>query len=132
MNALSDRPPLLYVAVILCAIATAVALRDREPAPGVSPSDRRVITLAALFGAFFGARLPYWVLGVRDLCLSTVLFGSGKTIIGGLAGGYLGVEAAKWALGVRAKTGVWNSQNSSGLPRPMTSSSGSPASPWRS
>jgi len=80
-------------------------IRSREPASPLATDDRRVINLAALFGAFFGARLPYLVLGVNDLCLSTVAFGSGKTILGGLVGGYLAVEVAKWARGVRVKTG---------------------------
>jgi len=41
-----------------------------------------------------------------DLLLAgTVWFAHGKTIVAGLAGGYLGVEVAKWVLDVRTKTG---------------------------
>jgi phosphatidylglycerol:prolipoprotein diacylglycerol transferase len=68
------------------------------------------IYFAALGGAFFGAKLVYlaaegwlhWHDPNRWLQLAT-----GKTVIGGLLGGYVGVEIAKRALGYNSATGDW-------------------------
>jgi phosphatidylglycerol:prolipoprotein diacylglycerol transferase len=67
-----------------------------------------VIYIAALVSAFVGAKLVYllaegwmyWNWPERWLIWAT-----GKTILGALLGGYLGVELAKKALGYRSATG---------------------------
>ena len=63
---------------------------------------------AAAVGAAVGARLLYLLecpgRRLRHLGDPAFLLG-GKTIVGGLAGGWLAVEAAKHALGVRERTG---------------------------
>jgi phosphatidylglycerol:prolipoprotein diacylglycerol transferase len=68
------------------------------------------IYLAALGGAFMGAKLVYvaaegwlhWHDQDRWLQLAT-----GKSIVGGLLGGYAGVEMAKHLLGYRRPSGDW-------------------------
>jgi len=69
-----------------------------------------LIYLGALGGAFFGAKLVYlasegwlhWNDQNRWLQLAT-----GKSVIGGLLGGYAGVEIAKRLLAYRSATGDW-------------------------
>lgn len=66
------------------------------------------VVAAAAAGAAAGARLLYLFEcpgeTLRHLDDLSFLLG-GKTIVGGLAGGWLGVELAKRALGVRGRTG---------------------------
>jgi phosphatidylglycerol:prolipoprotein diacylglycerol transferase len=60
---------------------------------------RLLLMLAGFIGGSLGAKLPFtW----SD---SGVWLADGKTITTGLIGGYLGVELAKLALGLRVKTG---------------------------
>lgn len=77
----------------------------------VRRDDRLVVVyVAALVGAFLGAKLIYlaaegwrdWPMSDRWLRLAT-----GKTILGGLLGGYLGVELVKFLVGFRGITGDW-------------------------
>jgi phosphatidylglycerol:prolipoprotein diacylglycerol transferase len=71
--------------------------------PGLLP-----IYIGALGGAFLGAKLAYlfaegwrdWPTTDRWLRLAT-----GKSVLGGLLGGYAGVEAMKWLTGYRRTTG---------------------------
>lgn len=71
--------------------------------PGLLP-----IYIGALGGAFLGAKLAYlfaegwrdWPLADRWLRLAT-----GKSVLGGLLGGYAGVELMKWLTGYRKTTG---------------------------
>ncbi len=89
-------PKLLYALSMVAAIATAILLKKRSLLPR---RQRWGIAVGALFGAGVGAKLPFVLLG------ESAWLGDGKTILSGLAGGYLGVEAAKLLLGVREKTG---------------------------
>lgn len=72
----------------------------------VTGDQKRYLSLAALLGAFIGAKLPFllerdwsglspWVHWLSD----------GKTVLGGIFGGYLAVEMTKAWLGVRQRTG---------------------------
>jgi phosphatidylglycerol:prolipoprotein diacylglycerol transferase len=71
--------------------------------PGLLP-----IYIGALGGAFLGAKLVYllaegwrdWPMADRWLRLAT-----GKSVLGGLLGGYAGVEAIKWLTSYRRTTG---------------------------
>jgi phosphatidylglycerol:prolipoprotein diacylglycerol transferase len=74
--------------------------------------DSRLLTVyaAALIGAFLGAKLVYFAaegyrhLGAGDMWLQLA---TGKTVLGGLLGGYLAVEAAKRLVGYAGVTGDW-------------------------
>jgi len=96
-----------YGWLMLAAILTSAVLWIR-----LAPRDERLVLvyLAALAGAFLGAKLVYlaaegwlhWREPDRWLVLAT-----GKSITGALLGGYAGVELAKCFLGYRGVTGDW-------------------------
>jgi prolipoprotein diacylglyceryltransferase len=76
---------------------------DREP-------GHAAIGFAALFGGLFGSKLgmllfvpPAEVLRLGLAALDGDF--TGKTVVGGIAGGYLGVEIAKRVVGIRHSTG---------------------------
>ena len=68
------------------------------------------IYIASLVGAFVGAKAAYFAaegwrdLGQPDMWLRLA---TGKSILGGLFGGYMGVEIAKWCFGYHGITGDW-------------------------
>jgi phosphatidylglycerol:prolipoprotein diacylglycerol transferase len=64
----------------------------------ISDGHRWSVIAAAIAGAALGSKLLFWL---ED---PTFLLG-GKTIVGGLAGGLIGVELTKRAYGVRESTG---------------------------
>ncbi len=69
----------------------------------IAPAERWQVIAAAAFGAALGSRLLGWM---EDPMLAwhAGLVG-GKTIVGGLAGGWIAVEAVKAKMGVRVRTG---------------------------
>jgi phosphatidylglycerol:prolipoprotein diacylglycerol transferase len=81
--------------------------------PGIqAPFEQGLwLIVGAIFGALFGSKLlawveswpDYWQLWQANHDLSA--FFGGKTIVGGLLGGWLGVEIAKKLLGIRFSTG---------------------------
>ncbi len=99
--------PITYPLLMLLAIVTAVLLaRPRQRKLGLSPTERFAVGFGAFAGAMIAAKLPFvlaedWA-NVRS---GLAWFSNGKTIVFGLAGGYLGVEVAKWSLDIRTKTG---------------------------
>jgi phosphatidylglycerol:prolipoprotein diacylglycerol transferase len=98
--------PWIYPLIMLASLATAVALSRRSPLPSsLTPRQRFGVALGAFCGSMIGAKLPFALADWQGLFTGRVLLENGKTIVFGLAGGYLGVEIAKWILGVRAKTG---------------------------
>jgi phosphatidylglycerol:prolipoprotein diacylglycerol transferase len=96
-----------YSGLMLMGIFVSIALWSR-----VASRDPRLVLIyvAALFGAFFGAKLVYlaaegwlrWHDANRWVVLAT-----GKSITGALLGGYAAVEIAKRMLGYRNSTGDW-------------------------
>jgi prolipoprotein diacylglyceryltransferase len=98
--------PQLYVLFQFLALATSLAaaalFRDREPLPW---RRRLALWLGAVAGAGVGARLPFAILAAEPLFSAGAWLTDGKTVLSGLAGGYLGVEIAKLAASVRRKTG---------------------------
>ena len=96
-----------YGWLMLAGIFVSIALWSR-----VAKRDSRLVLIyiAALAGAFLGAKLVYlaaegwlhWHDENRWLILAT-----GKSITGALFGGYAGVEIAKRLLGYRGVTGDW-------------------------
>lgn len=91
---------------MVAAVATGIWFSRRMPSPSALTSGERLgIGLGAFCGAMIGAKLPFVVADWDGLLSGAAWFSDGKTIICGLVGGYVGVEAAKWALGVTVKTG---------------------------
>ncbi|NND98002.1 MAG: diacylglyceryl transferase [Pirellulaceae bacterium] len=95
-----------YTACML--IATIVAgwlLRRRQQTLPIEGIQKWGIVIGGLVGATFAAKIPF-ILGADPTSgLVGAWLSDGKTILWGLAGGYLGVELAKWALLVRTSTG---------------------------
>lgn len=95
-----------YTLIMAAAVATGIWLSRRLPSPlALTSSERLGIGLGAFCGAMIGAKLPFVVSDWDGFLSGAAWFSDGKTIICGLVGGYVGVEAAKWALGITEKTG---------------------------
>ena len=102
-------PHLAYTFFMLLAIATLILARRVQPDPQVAPLSRQhgmLLAWAAFVGAGIGAKLPF-VLSAspHDWFDAHVWLSDGKTILAGMAGGYLAVELTKIFLGIHAKTG---------------------------
>src|ERR1044072_655773 len=98
--------PWTYPALMLLAVAIGPVLTRRsQRALGLSPWEKAGIGLGAFCGAMIGAKLPFVLSDWDGLVSGRAWFENGKTIVFGLVGGYVGVEVAKAALGVRVKTG---------------------------
>src|SRR5438045_1072692 len=99
--------PSAYSLLMLAGIVVSIIAWSR-----IAKRDERllIIYIAALVGAFLGAKIVYllaegwidWHQPNRWLHLAT-----GKTIIGGLLGGYVAVELAKKFVGYKSATGDW-------------------------
>jgi phosphatidylglycerol---prolipoprotein diacylglyceryl transferase len=90
-------------------VAFALFLRQRATRGDTLPNHTRwTIVAAAMVGGALGARLLFWF---EDLGLLAARWGdlsflaSGKTVIGGLLGGLIAVEAVKRAQGITQSTG---------------------------
>ncbi len=85
-------------------------LRRRWPGPRVPIEQNLWVLVGAVAGALVGSKLLAWVESWPDY-LSAWRAGNigavlgGKTIVGGLLGGWIGVEVAKRVLGVTISTG---------------------------
>ncbi len=95
-----------YAAIMLVAIALAALLGRRgQRSLGLTGQQRLGIALGAFCGGMIGAKLPFVLTDWPGLLTGRAWLDNGKTLVFGLVGGYLGVEWAKSALGVRVKTG---------------------------
>ena len=95
-----------YPAIMGAAIATGVVVSRRTQRPiGLTAGQRLALGLSAFCGGMLGAKLPFVLLDPPGLISGAAWFDSGKTLVLGLVGGYFGVEAMKWALDIRVKTG---------------------------
>ena len=95
-----------YTAIMCLAVGVAYVLSRRtQRGLGLAPAERLGVGLGAFCGAMIGAKLPFVFSDWQAFLSGAAWFSDGKTILLGMAGGYLGVEAAKWSLGVRTRTG---------------------------
>ena len=63
---------------------------------------------AALIGGAIGAKLPIWIFNFHDIFIahfSMMALLSGRTVVGGIVGGWIAVEIEKHRLGIKQKTG---------------------------
>ena len=83
-------------------------LKKRSPGPKLSYEQNAWIFVGCLFGALAGAKLLAWseapafYWAMRN---DPHFWFGGKTIVGGLLGGWIGVEIAKKSLGLASSTG---------------------------
>ncbi|MDP2306163.1 MAG: prolipoprotein diacylglyceryl transferase [Pseudomonadota bacterium] len=104
----------LLVHILLEALAYTIGLglfrvlRARHGHPADTHPEGGWVLVGAVFGAVVGSKLldlaQYPTYVAAHLTDPAVLFG-GKTIVGGLVGGWIGVEATKRAIGLRRSTG---------------------------
>ena len=95
-----------YLAIMGLAVTTGAYLSRRAQSDlSLTASERWGIGLGAFCGAMIGAKLPFVLMDPEGLRSGMAWLENGKTIMTGLAGGYLGVELTKWILEVRVKTG---------------------------
>lgn len=83
--------------------------RRRLALPVLADRDRSLwIGVAAIFGAALGAKLGYWIEDPRNAFADFPDWRhllEGKTIVGALLGGMVGVELVKRAIGARGSSG---------------------------
>src|SRR6187399_242919 len=91
---------------MIAAVGVGVWLSRRmQSSLPLSRRERIGIGLGAFCGAMIGAKLPFVFADWGGFLSGAAWFSNGKTILCGLVGGYLGVEIAKWVVGIRIKTG---------------------------
>jgi len=95
-----------YPVIMLSAIAASVLIsRHTQKGSPLSVWEKIGIGLGAYCGAMIGAKLPFVLSEWEGLFSGAAWFSNGKTILCGLVGGYAGVEAAKWSMMIKIKTG---------------------------
>jgi prolipoprotein diacylglyceryltransferase len=83
-------------------------LRPRFPQAKVLFEQNLWIFVGAVFGALIGSKVLAWVESLPEYWphrFDPAVWAGGKTIVGGLLGGWAGVEIAKKRLGIRHSTG---------------------------
>lgn len=95
-----------YPLLMGAAVLTGIAVSRLTPRPaGLTGRQRLALSFGAFCGGMLGAKLPFVLLDWDGFVSGAAWFESGKTLVMGLVGGYFGVEATKWALHIRARTG---------------------------
>lgn len=104
MNGIHSGANLASAVVMLAALAVAWALgRGAKEGLGLPSAQRLTLSVGAVCGGFLGAKLPF--AAAAGLFSKAAWLSDGRTVLGGLVGGYLGVEAGKALLGLHLKTG---------------------------
>ena len=83
-------------------------LRKRTQRPAVPLEKNMWVLVGCVFGAFIGSKLLAWAESPMEYWAQRAdprAWMGGKTIVGGLLGGWIGVEIAKWRLGIKHSTG---------------------------
>ena len=97
----------VYAIVLVASVITAARLvHGRHKRTELTRQQRILILSAAFVGSMIGAKVPFLGEGGWDaLYDGRVWFADGKTILGGIVGGYAAVEFAKWIGNIRVRTG---------------------------
>jgi len=83
-------------------------LRRREAGPPLSTEDNLWLLIGCIFGAWVGSKLLAWAempSYYGPMLTSPAVLLGGKTIVGGLLGGWIGIEAIKKWRGITRSTG---------------------------
>ncbi len=100
---------LVEVSAYFVGVRLFVWQRRQLALPALADRDQSLmLAVAAVVGAALGAKLGYWIEDPRNAFADFPDWRhllEGKTIVGALLGGLVGVEAAKRALGVRESSG---------------------------
>ncbi len=94
-----------FITMLLALIAAFALSRLSQRKLSLTWSQKVGLGIGGLVGAMTGAKLPFLFSDWDQFLSGAAWFTDGKTILTGLVGGYLGVEAAKWACEIRTKTG---------------------------
>ncbi|HET6426017.1 MAG TPA: prolipoprotein diacylglyceryl transferase family protein [Planctomycetaceae bacterium] len=98
--------PALFPLIMVSALVAGVALSQRRQARlALTTAQRWAVGLGAFCGGMLGSKLPFALADTRGAFCVQAWISDGKTILFGLAGGYIGVEVAKALTDVRTKTG---------------------------
>lgn len=85
------------------------ALKKRRQDSGLTSEEQAFLGVAAFLGGMFGSKVPFWIASIQqtDSAVASPLFwiADGKTILGGIFGGYVAVELTKLTLGITRRTG---------------------------
>ncbi len=96
----------LFPLIMLTALVAGIALSQRRQAKlALTGSQRAAVAIGAFCGGMLGSKLPFALADPRGALCAQAWLSDGKTILFGLAGGYIGVEIAKAIVGVQTKTG---------------------------
>lgn len=96
--------PAIYPLVILLGLGLAGwLLQRRYQRSDLNREQRSALGIALFVGCMVGARLPFLIDPSQPF--SGLWLADGKTILGGILGGYFSVEVAKWLTGVQERTG---------------------------
>src|SRR4051794_31363114 len=82
--------------------------RARNPSAVLSFEVNIWLIVGCIFGAFAGSKVLAWAESLNQYWAARAdwrAWMGGKTIVGGLLGGWIGVEIAKTRLGIRRSTG---------------------------
>lgn len=95
------------VGLVLATLAGVWQARHLPPLQGVSPAQRQALLLFAIGGAVLGAYLLQLPADLMQASAAPPLdrLPLGRTVLGGLIGGWLGVEFGKYLAGIRTPTG---------------------------
>ena len=100
---------LSYSTFMLLSLVVFVAARQYMPKPaGLTRLPwwkRALLTFAGFFGGSVGGKLPFAFSSTAGMLSWQAWLSDGKTITMALIGAYVGVEIAKWFLGITVKTG---------------------------
>ncbi len=94
-----------FLCMVAVTIVAALLLRRRQQRLAIGSVQKLGIAIGGLIGATFAAKLPFILSADPHAGVLAAWLSDGKTILWGLAGGYIGVEIAKWAFHVKASTG---------------------------
>ena len=99
----------MYALATTLGIVLAAWLASRQrPDPRLTWAQGAAVQIAAAVGAIAGAHLLQWpatAWGWTQADVHAWQPWAGRTVLGGLIGGWIAVEVAKWRLGVRQPTG---------------------------